>query len=360
MLAESDGAFSSSAVKVSTKVLFRLAAFGLARAQWLGKTLGILRMQDGTPDLFALVTRMQHVWGLILTVFFASLAWSQGVTAVMSGIVAHPGAVLSGALVIVTNADTGVVVWTGKTNFAGVYRAPNLPPGRYDVAATAEGFRREQVSGIELPVSGRVDVPITMEVGEITQTLTVEGRTQNQLETDSSSLGNTITGSQLRNLPLPSRNTLNLLALTPGLSSGGDITAQAGLNTSQLSIDGSRTLNSEFLIDGISVVSGSTGAVQTLPPADSILEFNVLAVSYSAEYGRSSGATVALVTNSGSGVIHGGAYGYFRNEDMDANNYFNNVVKKPRPEDRYNVFGGRLSGPLVFSRARRKEARFSS
>ena len=166
------------------------------------------------------------------------------------------------------------------------------------------------------------------------------------MASDSSSLGNTITPSQLQDLPLPSRNVLNLLALTPGVSSGGDITSQSGLSTSQLSIDGSRTLNSEFLIDGVSVVSGSTGAPQTLPPADSIREFNVLAASYSAEYGRTAGAMVTLITNSGTNLFHGAAYGYFRNEDLDANNYFNNLLGKPRSEDRYNLFGGKLGGPV--------------
>ena len=300
---------------------------------------------------------MRSARSVIPAIVFASLAWGQGVTAVISGVVAHPQAAVGGATVSVISSDTGVTVWSGQTNFAGVFRAPSLPPGRYDVSASAAGFKRKQVSGIELPVNERVDLLIEMEVGEIAETITVEGRTQNQLQTDSSSIGNTITASQLESLPLPSRNTLNLLALTPGVSSGGDITAQTGLNTSQLSIEGSRTLNNEFLIDGISVVSGSTGAVQTLPPADSIREFNVLAASYSAEYGRSSGGIVSLITNSGSGAIHGAAYGYFRNEDMDANNYFNNVLRKPRPEDRYNLFGGKLSGPLGLTRTRRKDAR---
>ncbi len=189
-----------------------------------------------------------------------------------------------------------------------------------------------------------------MQVGEVAETITVEGRTAGQLATDTSSLGNSITPSQLQDLPLPSRNVLNLLALTPGVSSGGDITSQSGLSTSQLSIDGSRTLNSEFLIDGLSVVSGSTGAPQTLPPADSIREFNVLAASYSAEYGRTSGAMVTLITNSGANLLHGTAYGYFRNEDLDANNYFNNLPRKPRSEDRYNLFGGKLGGPLSIPR----------
>ncbi|HTW63709.1 MAG TPA: TonB-dependent receptor [Bryobacteraceae bacterium] len=283
---------------------------------------------------------------LIPTIVFATLAWSQGVTGVISGIVTDPKGAISGATVIITNADTGGTTWTGKTNGAGVYRAPDLPAARYDVTVTAAGFKRQEVSGVELAVDPRADIPFLMQVGEVAETITVQGSMEGQLASDSSSLGNTITPSQLQDLPLPSRNVLNLLALTPGVSSGGDITSQAGLSTSQLSIDGSRALNSEFLIDGLSVVSGSTGAPQTLPPADSIREFNVLATSYSAEYGRTAGAMVTLITNSGTNLLHGAAYGYFRNEDLDANNYFNNLLGKPRPEDRYNLFGGKLGGPV--------------
>ena len=177
-------------------------------------------------------------------------------------------------------------------------------------------------------------------------TVTVEGGTAGQLASDSSSLGTTITPSQLQGLPLPSRYTLNLLALTPGVSSGGDITSQGGLNSSQLSIDGSRTLNSEFLIDGVSVVSGSTGAPQSLPPADSIREFNVLACLLFGGVRPDRRRHGHFDHQLGHQFFHGAAYGYFRNEDLDANNYFNNLLGKPRSEDRYNLFGAKLGGPL--------------
>ena len=153
-----------------------------------------------------------------------------------------------------------------------------------------------------------------MQLGQVSESVTVAGDTAGQLQTESASIGNTITPSQLQDLPLPSRSPYNLLALQPGVSSGGDITSQGGLNSSQLSINGSRTLNSDFLIDGVSVVTGSTGGPQTLPPTDSIQEFKVLASSYSAEYGRSSGGIVTMVTSAGSNIYHGAAYGYFRNE----------------------------------------------
>ena len=279
--------------------------------------------------------------------FISHTAWAQGVTGVFSGIVTDPtkGAI-DGATVTITNANTGVVAWTGKTNTDGIYRAPNVPVGHYNIAVSAPGFKSQQVTGVELSVDQRADIPVMLQVGEVAETMTVSGDTQGQLATDTSSLGNTITPSQLQDLPLPSRNVLNLLALTPGVSSGGDITTQGGLNSAQLSINGSRTLNSEFLIDGVSVVTGSTGGPQTLPPADSIREFKVLASSYSAEYGRTSGAMVTMVTNSGENAVHGAAYGYFRNEDLDANNYFNNLLGKRRSEDRYNLFGGKLGGPV--------------
>jgi hypothetical protein len=304
-----------------------------------------------TPASFA--SNLRGISGFLYWVVlsaFATFAWGQGVNGVISGTVTDLKGAISGATVTITNTDTGVTTWTGKTNAYGVYRAPDLPAARYDVAVTAAGFKRQQVSGVELSVDPRADLSFLLQVGEVAETITVKGTNEGQLASDSSSLTTTITPSQLQNLPLPSRNVLNLLALTPGLSSGGDITSESGLSTSQLSINGSRTLNSEFLLDGLSVVTGSTGAPQTLPPADSIREFNVLAASYSAEYGRTAGAMITLITNSGTNLLHGTAYGYFRNEDLDANNYFNNLLGKPRPEDRYNLFGGKLGGPLSIPR----------
>ncbi|MGD0133676.1 MAG: carboxypeptidase-like regulatory domain-containing protein, partial [Bryobacteraceae bacterium] len=209
------------------------------------------------------------VRGLLLALVFGCFGWGQGMEGVISGIITSPKAAIPAATVSVTNTDTGVIAWSGKTNVDGVYRAPDLPAGRYNIDVTAEGFKHQYVSGIELSVGQLADIVIIMQAGIVADTVTVEGGTAGQLASDSSSLSTSITPSQLQGLPLPSRYTLNLLALTPGVSSGGDITSQGGLGSSQLSIDGSRTLNGEFLIDGVSVVSGSTGAPQSLPPSDS-------------------------------------------------------------------------------------------
>ena len=282
----------------------------------------------------------------IVTVLFLlvpSLA-AQNLTGVISGTVTDSSqAVVPAARVTIVNADTGVTAWSGQTNDSGVYRAPEVPVGRYNISVAMQGFKRVDLSGINLAVDQRASVNVTLQTGALSESVTVSDQSAGQLATETSSLGNVVNTSQVSSLPLPSRNILNLLSLTAGVSSGGDAT---GINASQLSINGSRTVNSEFTVDGVSVVSGSTGGVQTLPPADAIREFKVLTSAYSAEYGRTSGATVTMVINSGADRYHGGAYEYFRNEDLNANNYFNNLRGQPRSQDRYNLFGGKLGGPV--------------
>ena len=277
-------------------------------------------------------------------VLAASNSFGQVLTGTISGVVTDSTeAVVPNAAVTIINADTRVTAWHGMTNESGVYRAPSLPAGRYDVTVELQGFKRAEVAGINLTVDQRAAINVTLQPGAVAESVTVEGKTAGQLSTESSSLGNTINTTQVQNLPLPDRNILNLLSLTAGVSSGGDATS---INASQLSMNGSRTVNSEFTVDGVSVVSGSTGGVQTLPSADAIREFKVLTSGYSAEYGRTSGGTVTMIINSGTDQYHGALYEYFRNEDLNANNFFNNVLGKPRSQDRYNLFGGKLGGPV--------------
>jgi len=295
---------------------------------------------------------MQSKW-IVCGAFFSAIAIDLFAPAalvaqnngVISGTVTDPTqAVIPGAIITIVNADTAVVVWHGATNGSGVYRAPELPVGRYNISVEAQGFKRDTVNGVNLAVDQKASINVTLQPGAVAESVTVNGSTAGQLATDTASLGNVIHTSQVQSLPLPNRNILNLLSLTPGVSSGGDAT---GINANQLSFNGSRTVNSEFTVDGVSVVSGSTGGVQTLPPADAIREFKVLTSAYSAEYGRTSGAIVTMVINSGSDDYHGGVYEYFRNEDLNANTYFNNLLGNPRSSDRYNLYGAKLGGPIL-------------
>src|SRR5262249_40127689 len=189
----------------------------------------------------------------LICIFGGSL-FGQVLTGMISGTVSDSsGAVVPSAMVTIVNADTGVTVFHGATNESGLYRAPSLPVGRYDVIVELPGFKRAQISGINLTVDQRAAINVTLQLGAVEESITVAGQTAGQLATESSSLGNTINTTQVQNLPLPSRNILNLLSLRAGISSGGDATS---INASQLSMNGSCTVNSEFAVNSLSVVSG--------------------------------------------------------------------------------------------------------
>jgi hypothetical protein len=253
------------------------------------------------------------------------------------------GGALPGATVTITNADTNVTAWTGPTDGEGAYLAPSLAVGRYDIAASLTGFKSKTITGVPLTVGQKASIPIELPAGAIAETINVVGEGLGRLETEDSSMGLVVDTAQVSNLPLNTRNVLNLLTLAGGISSGGDAN---NINASQLSINGSRTLNSEFSVDGVSVVSGSTGGVQRFPSTEAIREFKVQTAGYSAEYGRSAGGFVNVVIRSGANDLHGGIYEYHRHERFNANNYFDNLRGLARPQDRRNQFGAKLGGPV--------------
>jgi hypothetical protein len=286
----------------------------------------------------------QRLSAAVFCVLLARAGQAQTLTASLSGTVTDTtGATLPGVTLTLTNADTKVTVWQGSTDARGEYRASSLPVGVYDIAAELSGFKSIVIRGVRLQVDQHARVNAQMAVGEVKEMVTVVGETAGRLETETSSMGSVINTSQVRDLPLPSRDVLNLLTLVGGVSSGG---AATGINANQMSINGSRVLNSEFTVDGLSMVSGSTGGLNRLPSAEALREFKVLTASYSAEYGRTSGAFVNAVVDSGTDRYKGGAYEYFRNEKLNANDFFRNARGEPRPRDRYNDFGLKLGGPL--------------
>ncbi len=278
-------------------------------------------------------------------VMMAAVCAAQDVTGAISGTVSDStGAVVAGAKVTVTSDARGTVVFQGVTSDSGAYTAPALQAGAYSVRVEAKGFKRAEVTGIPLQVRQRARIDVALTVGDVAETINVVGEGLGQLEAETSSMGAVINTTQVKDLPMPNRNILNLLTLVGGVSSGG---AATGINASQLSINGSRTLNSEFAVDGVSVVSGSTGGVQRMPSTEAIREFRVLTSGYTAEYGRTSGGFISVISDSGTNEFHGSLYEYFRNEKLNANNFFRNLRGQERQTDRYNQFGGKLGGPVM-------------
>ncbi len=281
---------------------------------------------------------------LVLAGLPASHAVCQDLTGVITGTVTDSsGAVVPGASVTILRLGTETPVWEGKTASSGQYLAPLLPVGQYDIRIQLQGFRKTEIKDFDLKVDQRARIDAVLQPGEIKDSVTVTGENVVQLETETSSMALVINPAQVRDLPMANRAVFSLITLSAGVSTGDDPTV---VDSSQYSINGSRSQSSEITIDGVSVFGGATGAISHLPSPDAVREVKVLTSAYSAEYGRTAGATISMVVNSGTNTYHGAVYEYFRNEDLNANNFFNNLRGTPRPPNRQNQIGGSFSGPV--------------
>ncbi len=273
----------------------------------------------------------------------AGVVYAQNTNATIRGQVLDPtGALVPGAKVVIVNKNTGVTVFTGVSDSAGAFVAPQVIPGTYRITVTAQGLKQAVIDDLVATVAQVAAVNITMELGGATEVVTVQAKGE-QLDRSTSTISTLISPAEVQNVPLFGRAPENLLAFIPGVVHGG---AGTQPNTAQLSINGSRTLNSEMLLNGVSIIVASTGTALALPSPDGIDQFRLLATNAPAEYGRTAGAVLSANTNSGTNTYHGNVYFLMRNEDFDANPYFNNLKGLPRPRDRYFQMGGSLGGPI--------------
>jgi hypothetical protein len=278
----------------------------------------------------------------------AGVAYAQNTNATIRGQVLDPsGALVPNATVVIENKNTGVTAFSGKTDSAGTFVAPQVIPGAYKITVSSPGLRDAVIDNLNATVAQVASVNINMQVGAATEVVTVQAKGE-QLDRGSSDISTLISPAEVQNVPLFNRSPENLLAFIPGVTHGG---AGDQPNTSQLSINGSRTLNSEMLLNGVSIIVASTGTALALPSPDGIDQFRLLATNAPAEYGRTAGAVLSANTNSGTNVYHGNVYFLMRNEDFDANTFFNklkivNGAVTPRPKDRYFQVGGSLGGPV--------------
>ena len=270
---------------------------------------------------------------------------AQGLEGAIGGTIKDTtGAALPGVTVTVTSLDRGIIVATLTTAGDGTYTAVALPAGSYAIAAELSGFARQEISPVTLRIADRLHVDLTMSVQAISETVLVEARSLVELRRDVSALSETITPEQVKQLPLFARNPMNLVSLVGGVTGGTD--TDGNLATAQLSINGSRTANTEVTIDGVSAVVGSTGDITFIPSVESLQEFKVLTSAYAAEYGRTSGGTVSAIMKSGASRYNGSVYGYFRDARFNANNFFNNSRGIAKPADEFKQFGSSIGGPI--------------
>ncbi len=253
------------------------------------------------------------------------------------------GAVVPDAMVRCKNLDTGVER-EGRTNAAGLFEFPNLPIGHYQLEISGPGFQSQRTDRIELLTGATLDLPVSLKVGDAVQAVTVTAEAP-VVESTSSSVQTSVNQTAIRDLPLNGRNPLQLTALTPGTAIT-DVGTESGQQDNRgLTVNGLRATQNNFVLDGAGYTNRFFDSVPTMPNPDALQEFTIQSSNYSAEYGGA-GALVQLSTRSGSNQIHGTAYEFLRNTDLNGRNFFS----LSRPPFKLNQYGGTIGGPIVKNR----------
>jgi hypothetical protein len=267
------------------------------------------------------------------------------------------GAVIAGAQISIRNVATGIVRDV-TSDSAGLYTAPSLLPGDYEVTVSARGFATVTQRAVTLTVGGQQVLNITMQVGQMSQKVTVTAAPPT-VDLANATIGATVNSTTVKQLPLNGRDWTSLATLQPGTVSvaslqpsvsEGEQRAARGFG-SQTAISGTRPQQNGYFIDGINVndyVGGGPGSIlgSTLG-VDAIQEFSVLTTNYTAEYSHTSGGVINAITRSGVNQFHGSAYEFLRNSALDARNYFDSATI---PAFRRNQFGGSIGGPIKKNR----------
>jgi hypothetical protein len=257
------------------------------------------------------------------------------------------GAVVANAEVTVRNEGTNLSRQV-SSDAQGDYVVVDLPPAMYTISVEVPGFKKGIYSGLTLRVEQKLRVDVVLQVGEVAETVKVEGQAP-LVETDSSSLGQVIDRDSVNRLPLNGRLFLQLGLLSPGTNTGSPGNRQAGNNYGNVSIaaNGARSSSNNFLIDGIDNNGGWNGYYSLSPSIDAVQEFKVQTNSYSAEFGRTAGAQLNVVTRAGTNQFHGALFEFLRNAKLDANAFFSNAAGiTQRPDFKRNQFGAVLGGPV--------------
>jgi hypothetical protein len=272
--------------------------------------------------------------GLALT---RSAALAQVAAGEITGIVKdQAGAAVAGATVTVTDVNTNlqrIVVSSGE----GVYTAPSLAPGDYRVDVELTGFKAARRVGIHLSTGEKARIDFDLAVGSVREQVTVTADAP-ILRAETASLGMVVAHEQVVQLPLNGRSFILLAGLAPGVA--------LPANSPLPRINGGRPRTNEYLFDGISVLQPEPGQVAFFPVIDAIQEFKIESNSPPAEFGRFNGGVINLTTRAGANAVHGAGFEFFRNEALNARNFFQST-NPVKPDYRRNQFGGLLGGPLV-------------
>jgi hypothetical protein len=294
------------------------------------------------------------VAGIVLSLMFGMAARAQNAT--LTGTVSdESGAMMPGVEITVSNTETGIKRTT-TSDAQGRWNVPSLNPGTYEVSTTLTGFDTMVRQGITLTVGQVVNLPLTMKVGSVQEQVTVTGDAP-LVDVSTSNVSGVVEERRIQELPLNGRDFSQLALVQPGAVSvrGSDQGASKGFGT-RVALAGSRADQTGWQLDGTNINSvgnfGTPGSASgVMMGVDAVREFRVLSGGYSAEFGGYSGGMVQMITKSGTNDIHGTAYGYHRNDNVDAASWENNRGGRKKAEFRRNQFGASGGGPIIKDKA---------
>jgi hypothetical protein len=279
----------------------------------------------------------------LLCLLFTSLLSAQSSRCTITGTITDASqAAVPGASVKAVNQDTSVL-YTATTNAAGNYLIPQLPEGRYKVSVEKQGFRTSTTSDVELVVAQTLTLNLSLQLGEVTQSVSV-GTTTANLETTTSENATSVNAKMVIDLPLAvsgnMRNPESFMFLTPGVTG----------STSNTQIEGSQSRSKEVLFDGIGTTNPESGGILfSYPSVEAVSEFQLLGSNFNAEYGRTGGGFEIFTTKSGTNEFHGAAFDYLRNNVFDSRGFFSPVTPVNRQNEYGVVFGGPVWIPKVYN-----------
>ncbi len=278
---------------------------------------------------------------------------SQGAAAQVSGgafrgeVRDASGGVVPQARVVIQSVETGLTTVL-QSNGEGLYNTPTLIPGSYRLTAAKEGFRETVFGPVVLDVSQIVRVDFVLPVGTNAQSIVVEASGAQLLAPESADISQVIVSKQVSEIPLNGREWQQLITLSAGVNPGAP--GESG-SPNPVNVDGQRSKSNLFLVDGITTTSSAQGRGDGFNiPLEAVREFSVQAGAFSAEYGDVAGGVVNLQSKSGSNEWHASLFEFFRNDALDAADFFSNATSQPKNPLRYNQFGGALGGPVRHDR----------
>src|SRR6266436_444578 len=301
-------------------------------------------------------TRYRSAFALIfaaLLILAAAPAWGQTFRGTILGVVSDAtGAAVPGATVTVHNVDTGLLRKT-ETQGDGSYRVPELPIGTYDVSVEKTGFQTSVTHGVKVDVAAERRVDAALKPGEVKEQISVSGEELVEIETTNDTLGGTLTQESVKDLPINGRDYNKLIYLNPGVAGSPDQITDSPGSFGEFSMNGARGRSNNYLLDGTDMNDGyrndpaiNQGGVFATPsailPIDAVSDMRVLS-NFEPEYGRNAGAVVNIVTKSGTNAVHGDFFEYFRNNALDARNYFDQS-QFPKAPFHNSQFGGSIGG----------------